>query len=71
MLNRVSFGVCSYPKINIIKERIRDRYETEVPSDLIVDEDIGDLEFRIEKIQRSVENIGPINMAVKQEIDEE
>ena len=58
-------------KINIIKERIRDRYETEVPSDLIVDEDIGDLEFRIEKIQRSVESIGPINMAVKQEIDEE
>ena len=43
----------------------------EVPSDLIVDEDIGDLEFRIEKIQRSVESIGPINMAVKQEIDEE
>ena len=58
-------------KINIIKERIRDRYETEVPSDLIVDEDIGDLEFRIEKIQKSVESIGPINMAVKQEIDEE
>ena len=58
-------------KINIIKERIRDRYEIEVPSDLIVDEDIGDLEFRIEKIQRSVESIGPINMAVKQEIDEE
>jgi chromosome segregation protein len=58
-------------KINIIKERIRDRYEIEVPSDLIVDEDIGDLEFRIEKIQKSVESIGPINMAVKQEIDEE
>ncbi len=58
-------------KINIIKERIKDRYDTEVPKDLIVDEDIGDLEFRIEKIQRSVESIGPINMAVKQEIDEE
>ena len=58
-------------KINIIKERIKDRYDTEVPKDLIVDEDIGDLEYRIEKIQRSVESIGPINMAVKQEIDEE
>ena len=58
-------------KINIINERIKDRYDTEVPKDLIVDEDIGDLEFRIEKIQRSVESIGPINMAVKQEIDEE
>ncbi len=58
-------------KINIVEERIRDRYKTEVPKNLIVDEDRDDLEFRIEKIQRSVEGIGPINMAVKLEIDEE
>ena len=58
-------------KINIIVERIRDRYDLEIPQNLIVDEDVDDLELRIEKIQRSVESIGPINMAVQDEIDDE
>ena len=58
-------------KINIIDERIQDRYQTDIPKDLIVDEDIDDLELRIERIQRSIEIIGPINMAVKQEFEEE
>ena len=44
-------------RINIIRERIRDRYEMEVPTDLIVDEELGDLELRIESIQRSIEKI--------------
>ena len=58
-------------RINIIRERIRDRYEMEVPTNLIVDEELDDLELRIESIQRSIEKIGPINMAVQIEYEEE
>ena len=58
-------------RINIIRERIRDRYGMEVPTDLIVDEELDDLELRIESIQRSIEKIGPINMAVQIEYEEE
>jgi chromosome segregation protein len=58
-------------RINIIRERIRDRYEMEVPTDLIVDEELDDLELRIDRIQRSIEKIGPINMAVQIEYEEE
>ena len=58
-------------RINIIRERIRDRYEMEVPTDLVVDEELDDLELRIERIQRSIEKIGPINMAVQIEYEEE
>ena len=58
-------------RINIIRERIRDRYELEVPTDLVVDEEADDLEIRIERIQRSIESIGPINMAVQQEYEDE
>jgi len=58
-------------RVNIIRERIRDRYEMEVPTDLIVDVETDELELRIERIQRSIESIGPINMAVQQEYEEE
>ncbi|MBC8345075.1 MAG: chromosome segregation protein SMC [Candidatus Marinimicrobia bacterium] len=58
-------------RINIIRERIRDRYEMEIPTDLIVNEDRDDLELRIDSIQRSIESIGPINMAVQQEYEDE
>ena len=58
-------------RINIIQERIRDRYEIEVPTDLIVNEEADDLALRIDSIQRSIESIGPINMAVQQEYEDE
>ncbi len=58
-------------RINIIRERIRNRYELEVPTDLAVDEEADDLELRIDRIQRSIESIGPINMAVQQEYEDE
>ncbi|MBT3676427.1 MAG: chromosome segregation protein SMC [Candidatus Marinimicrobia bacterium] len=58
-------------RIVIIRERIKDRYELEVPMDLIVDEEADDLELRIDRIQRSIESIGPINMAVQQEYEDE
>ena len=58
-------------RINLIQERIRDRYEIEVPTDLIVNEEADDLALRIDSIQRSIESIGPINMAVQQEYEDE
>ena len=42
-----------------------------IPSNLIVDESEEQLEILINKIQRSLENIGPVNMAVQDEYNEE
>ena len=54
-------------RINLVTERIRDRYNSKIPKQLPVDESIFEMEERIDKINRSIENIGPINMAVKDE----
>jgi len=58
-------------KINNIKERMMEKYNSKVPNDLIVDKDIDELEDGIVKIQNSLENIGPLNMAAQQEYEEE
>jgi len=58
-------------RIKIIAERIRDRYDKKIPKEMKIEESIFELEERIEKINRSIENIGPINMAVKDEHDAE
>ena len=57
-------------KIKIIKERILERYDASVPNDLVVDQSKEQLEIEISKMQRSIENIGPINMAVQDEHSE-
>ena len=58
-------------RIQLIEERIRDRYNTNIPEDLIVDSSEEQLGIEITKMQRSIENIGPVNMAVQDEYDEE
>ncbi|HDY74926.1 MAG TPA: hypothetical protein ENH49_00215, partial [Candidatus Marinimicrobia bacterium] len=58
-------------RINWITERIRDRYNASIPKHLHVDESVFEMEERIDKINRSIENIGPINMAVKDEHEAE
>ena len=58
-------------RIRLVEERIRDRYNQSVPGDLIVDDSEEQLEIEIAKIQRSLENIGPVNMAVQDEYNEE
>jgi len=58
-------------KIGNIKERMMEKYNSKVPKDLVVDKDIVDLENDIDKIQKSIENIGPLNMAAQQEYEEE
>lgn len=58
-------------KIKLVIERIKDRYNSSIPKSMNVDESLFSLEERIEKITRSIENIGPINMAVKDEHEAE
>ena len=58
-------------KIGNIKERMMEKYNSKVPKDLIVDKDIDELEDDIAKIQTSIENIGPLNMAAQEEFEEE
>jgi len=57
--------------IRLVRERIKDRYNKQVPKNLVVDESEEQLEIEINKVQRSLENIGPVNMAVQGEFDEE
>ena len=58
-------------KIDIIKEQIKERHGENIPSEMIIDDTEEELSFSIEKIQRSLENIGPINMAVQDEYNED
>jgi len=57
--------------IRLVEERIWDRYSKKVDDNLVINESEDELEMKINKIQRSLENIGPVNMAVKNEYDEE
>jgi len=57
--------------IRLVEERIRDRYNKNIPKELIVDDSEEQLEIEIHKVQRTLENIGPVNMAVQDEHDEE
>ena len=58
-------------KVIAIAEKISEKYDIDLPENHIVDETEEQLEISINKIQRSLENIGPINMAVKDEHREE
>ena len=58
-------------KIEIVNEQIKERYGTSVPENLIVDDTEEDLSYKVDKIQRSLENIGPVNMAVQDEYNED
>ena len=58
-------------KIEIVNEKIKERYGSSIPDKLIVDDSEEDLSYKVEKIQRSLENIGPVNMAVQDEYNED
>ena len=58
-------------KIGNVKERMMEKYNSKVPNDLVVDKDTDELENDIDKIQKSIESIGPLNMAAQQEYEEE
>ena len=58
-------------KINAIKERINERFNVEVPHDNTIDKTEEELENEIARLDRSIESIGPVNMAVQVEFEEE
>ncbi len=58
-------------QIKLVAERIADRYSAELPDRLVVDASEAELALDIERTQRSIDGIGPINMAVQAEHAEE
>ena len=54
-----------------IEDKILDRYDTRIPKDLVVNNSIEELRTNINRLNKSIENIGPINMAVKDEYQQE
>ena len=51
-------------KVEIVIQQIKERYNTSISDKLIVDDSEDDLVYKVEKIQRSLEKIGPVNMAI-------
>ncbi len=58
-------------KIEIVREQIKERYDATIPKKLIVDHVEDELSYQVDKIQRSLDNIGPVNMAVQDEYNED
>lgn len=61
----------SNQRLALIQERIQDRYQLKVPKTMQVDQTEDELSYDIDRFSRSIENIGPVNMAVKDEYEEE
>jgi len=58
-------------RIRLVRERIDDRYGANVPKNMVIDSTEEQIELDIIKIQKSLENIGPVNMAVQEEYEAE
>ena len=58
-------------QIRLVRERIDDRYSRVIPKKMVVDSTEEQIDIEILKIQRSLDNIGPVNMAVKDEYEAE
>ncbi|MFC1786105.1 chromosome segregation protein SMC [Candidatus Neomarinimicrobiota bacterium] len=58
-------------KINAITERISERYNAVVPHKTTIDKTEEELASDIARLERSIESIGPVNMAVQVEVEEE
>jgi len=55
-----------------IMERVQEKYHTELPQDLDLSEfDLDEVQKRIQRSLKFIENLGPINMAVQDEFDVE
>ncbi|MFQ6676280.1 MAG: chromosome segregation protein SMC, partial [Fidelibacterota bacterium] len=58
-------------RLERLEDRIREKYKTEIPGTLDVSLSPEEISLDIDRMERSLERIGPINMAVKQEFDDE
>ncbi len=71
-LKQCEIAIVEYKqKINAIKERIDERYNVVVPHANKIDKTEEELENDIARLERSIESIGPVNMAVQMEVEEE
>ncbi len=71
-LKRLELQVADYTRqADLISGRIQEKYDTEIPAALQVDQEAVDLSLEIDKVERSLERIGPVNMAVKDEYEAE
>jgi chromosome segregation protein len=71
-VKRMELQVADYEgQIELIESRIREKYRSDLTEVTDVSGSIEDLTFEIDRIERSIERIGPINMAVKDEYGEE
>ncbi len=58
-------------QMTAIRERIKEKYQEEIDTEVQIEGTVDDLSLQVERLQRSIDNIGPINMAVKDEYEEE
>jgi len=58
-------------QIKSIRERILSKYDVKVPHTNHIKESAEKLSQEIERLERSIDNIGPVNMAVQNEYEEE
>ncbi len=61
----------SKQKIELIIEKIRDKYNQELPTELVIHSTENELIRNIEKLKKSIESIGPVNMAVEEQFNED
>ncbi|MBT4338908.1 MAG: hypothetical protein HOD63_09975, partial [Bacteroidetes bacterium] len=57
----------------LIEQRIRDKHESDIPTEVLNLEELNKSELRdsIDSIDRSIQRIGPVNMAVSEEYEQE
>jgi chromosome segregation protein len=58
-------------EIKLYEDRIRERYDTALIDDIPEDRTSAEIEAEIKRINRSLESIGPVNLAVQAEFEDE
>ena len=54
-------------RVSQVKDKIKDKYNQKIPSNLIVSDSEDILLHKIDKIRKSIDNIGPVNMEVQEQ----
>ena len=71
-LKQLELQVADYAhQTDLITGRLKEKFDIEIPSSLQIDRTAGDLSLEIDKVELSLERIGPVNMAVKDEYETE
>ncbi len=71
-MKRCEIQIAEYEQqIKHVQSRIKERYQTDIPDSVVTDKDEETLDMEIQRIERGIEKIGPVNMAVQDEYEEE